>query len=97
MTAKIVFQTDRAGLYAGLVEADESPLEPGVFLIPAGAVEIPPPQGWDDEVWPRWNGAQWILVKKPRQPVAVENPLARLQAFLSANPDIAALVSARNT
>lgn len=38
-----VYQTDQNGIYLGPVEADESPLEPGVFLIPAGCIEEAPP------------------------------------------------------
>ena len=65
MSTKTVFQTDRAGHYTGTTEADESPLEPGVFLMPAGAVETAPPTTWPDEKWPRWNGTRWDLVTKP--------------------------------
>ncbi|GAB7080830.1 hypothetical protein [Megalodesulfovibrio paquesii] len=39
----IVYQLDAAGYYLGEAVADESPLEPGVWLIPAGCVETPPP------------------------------------------------------
>lgn len=39
----IVYQTDHDGVFRGPIEADESPLEPGVFLIPAGCVEEAPP------------------------------------------------------
>lgn len=39
----IVYQTDASGYFVGEVAADESPLEPGVFLIPGGCVEQAPP------------------------------------------------------
>lgn len=41
---KKVYQTNAAGVYVGTTTADESPLEPGVYLIPAGCVETPPPE-----------------------------------------------------
>jgi len=40
---KIVSQLDSLGRYVGAVEADESPREPGVFHIPGGAIDVPPP------------------------------------------------------
>lgn len=60
---KIVSQLDEQGYFVAPVEAQESPLEPGVFLIPGGAVDREPPkviepgkryrvwgQGWRGEV-----------------------------------------------
>ena len=84
------YHFDFAGLYTGTSEADESPLEPGVFLLPARATFVqppPPPTG----KWPRWNGTGWDLVNRPA-PQDAENPLAKLQAFLMANPDVASLI-----
>lgn len=43
MSEKIVSQVDEFGYLVGTTVADESPLEPGVFHIPAGAVDIEPP------------------------------------------------------
>ena len=40
---KTVSQIDAAGYFVGPVLAEESPLEPGVFLIPGGAVDKAPP------------------------------------------------------
>jgi len=42
--SKLISQLDAAGFFVGATEADTSPLEPGVFLIPAGAVDAPPPK-----------------------------------------------------
>ena len=88
---KTVYQTNRAGLLLGPVEADESPLEPGVYLLPAGAVETPPPDEWPDNQWPRWTGAAWSLVNRPRQPEQA-SAAAKLASFLANNPDVAALI-----
>ena len=92
---KTAYQTDRAGLFAGETVADESPLEPGVFLVPAGAVLVAPPSTWATDKWPRWNGTAWDLVTKPT-PANDNSPVAKLQAFLAANPDIAAILSKGN-
>ncbi|WP_339531543.1 hypothetical protein [Pseudomonas mucidolens] len=61
MNIKTVYQTNQLGLYVGTAEAEESPLEPGVFLIPGGCVETPPP-----EIPPNkgacWSNGEWSLV-----------------------------------
>ena len=61
MDTKIVFQTDRLGIYIGETEADRSPLEAGVWLIPGGCVETPPPVIPELKA-ARWNGAKWQLI-----------------------------------
>lgn len=89
------FQFDHAGLYAGTTEADESPLEPGVYLLPARCTLTPPPADVPANKWPRWNGSTWQLVNRPAPAPAAEpeDPVAKLQAFLTQNPDVAALLS----
>jgi hypothetical protein len=42
MQTKTVFQLDEDGFLIGVAVADESPLEEGVFLLPAGCVEVEP-------------------------------------------------------
>ncbi|PWE46184.1 hypothetical protein C9I50_00435 [Pseudomonas prosekii] len=61
MKKKIVFQTNQLGLFTGKAEADESPLEPGVFLIPGGCVETPPPAIPDNKA-ACWSNDKWVLV-----------------------------------
>lgn len=91
MKTKPAYQTDPAGLYCGETVADESPLEPGVYLVPAGAVLVAPPESWPDDKWPRWNGSAWALVTRPK-PANDNTPAEKLAAFLAANPDVAALI-----
>lgn len=82
---------DGAGFYVSTDQADPSPLEPGKFLIPARAVTISPPETWPENQWPRWNGAAWVLVRKPAAPAA-QDPVEKLRAFLAANPDVGDLL-----
>lgn len=58
-----VYQTNiHTGEYVGPIEADESPLEPGVFLIPAGAYEDKPPRKKKGHSIYREAG-KWVHVK----------------------------------
>ena len=58
---KTVYQTSPLGLFTGTAEADKSPLEPGVFLIPGGCVETAPPSIPEHKA-AHWNGQAWSLV-----------------------------------
>lgn len=91
MTTKPVYQITRAGLYSGETLADESPLEPGVWLMPAGTIDTAPPATWADDQWPRWNGSTWELIIKPAI-ATPPSPVEKLADFLAANPDVAALI-----
>jgi hypothetical protein len=48
-------------VYLGSSDADESPLEPGVFLIPAYATELEPPECDESEV-PVFDGSSWSII-----------------------------------
>ena len=85
------YQFDRAGLFVGTTEADESPLEPGVYLLPARCTFTQPPANVPSDQWPRWNGSAWQLVNRP-QPAPQPDPVAKLRDFLTANPDVAAIL-----
>lgn len=61
MLTKTVYQTNHLGLYVGPAIADESPLEPGVFLVPGGCVEIAPPQAPEHKI-ACWDGGRWQLL-----------------------------------
>jgi len=61
MQTKIVYQTDHLGIFTGTTQADPSPLEPDVWLIPGGCVEEAPPMSGPHQV-PRWDGHRWQLI-----------------------------------
>ena len=86
-----IYHHDSAGFYQGRGEAHASPREPGKFLIPARAVTTAPPDEWGTHEWPRWNGAAWIIVRRPVR-AEPETSIDKLRTFLNANPDVAALL-----
>ena len=68
MTMKQVIQLDASGYIIGTSVADESPLEPGVFLIPARCVDATMPSIPAGQR-AKWSGAQFVL-----EPVPVDTP-----------------------
>ena len=94
MNQKQVYQTNYSGLFIGETFADESPLEPGIFHIPAGCVELAPPSEWPNDQWPRWNGFKWDLIHKP-QVQQETSPEEKLAEFLAQNPDVMSLINAK--
>lgn len=70
MNHKIVYQLDEAGYFIGETEADESPLEPGVYLVPGGCVENPPPKIKKEGQLQRFVNDRWKLEDKPKEPEA---------------------------
>jgi hypothetical protein len=64
MTEKIVSQLDAAGYFVAGVVADESPLEPGVFLLPGGSIDVAPPTIPEGKV-ALWQGESWAFVNPP--------------------------------
>ena len=61
---RTVYQTDRDGVYVGETVAFESPLEKGVFMIPAGCVETAPP-ATTEQTRARWTAKGWVVEPKP--------------------------------
>lgn len=90
MTTKTVYQCDASGWYLGQTEAHESPLEPGVFHIPAGCVDVEPPDA-DAPARLRWVAGSWV--QQVPQAAAEQSPVDLLAAFLAANPAVASLVN----
>jgi hypothetical protein len=54
----------KTGVFIGIDFAQESPLEPGVFLLPAGATFVEPPQVSDGQQ-AIWNGNSWEVQDIP--------------------------------
>lgn len=96
MKTKTVYQYDVAGRYLGEAEADESPLEPGVYHLPARTTEQAPPprETWPEGAWPRWIGAGWAMTgsSKLQQSAPEADPLEKLARFLQENPDVLAVM-----
>lgn len=61
---KQVSQLDENGFLVGVVVADESPLEPGVFLIPSDCVDMLAPNLQNDQR-ARWTGNTWEVERMP--------------------------------
>jgi hypothetical protein len=66
------------GIFYSEGVADESPLEPSVFLIPAYATTVTPPEVADPEVAVFRNGAWSVEVLPPPEPPAVLTPAEKL-------------------
>lgn len=80
---KVVYQLNRAGVFVGTTLADPSPMEPGVFLIPAGCVEQAPPEHIDGLVRV-WRGNLWSYVNKALEPKEADTPLPTLPEIKAA-------------
>jgi len=83
---KTVSQLNAQGYFTGPVIADESPLEPGVYLIPGGAIDVPPPTVPVGKVALR-QGSSWVFVLPPESPeetppvAGVPQSVTRFQAL----------------
>lgn len=75
---KIHHYNPETGEYLGEGRADESPLEPGVFLIPAHATEIAPPKAQAGKVR-AFEGGAWVQRLIPVPPPPPEPTPAELK------------------
>lgn len=65
---KLVYRFDEDGYFSDICVVQESPLEPGVWLIPKNATTVAPSQ--DPAFFDKWDAAAgaWIQEKKPTSP-----------------------------
>lgn len=70
---KIVSQLDADGYFVGEAIAHESPLEPGVYLIPAGAVDRAPPKTEPGRRYRLWSDG-WRGEAVPAPPAPPPEP-----------------------
>ncbi|WMD23110.1 tail fiber assembly protein [Achromobacter seleniivolatilans] len=63
---KLVSQLDASGWFVGQVKADPSPLEPGVYLLPGGSVDIPPPEALRQDKRYLFQDGGWLEEDAPQ-------------------------------
>ena len=80
--SKTVYQFDNNGIYLHPTEADESPLEPGVYLYPKNTTSVEPPDCEYNEI-PIWNGKKWII-----ESIQEPHPVDILVDFLCLYPNV---------
>ena len=72
---KQVIQLDDNGYFTGLTVADLSPLEAGVYLMPAGTVDAEAPTITDSQC-AKWDGSAWSVEDIPvEEPAPEPEPL----------------------
>lgn len=74
MKHKTVSQLDAAGYFVGETIAHESPLEPGKFLIPGGAIDREPPQAIEPGKRYRPAAKGWEAEDIPETPATKPEP-----------------------
>lgn len=75
---KTVYRYDENGYYLGTDRAFESPLEQGVFHIPAYCTEAEPPAE-KDGFKRKWNNSAWEYEEIPKEPEPPEPTLEELK------------------
>ncbi|MBP0634919.1 hypothetical protein [Cupriavidus sp. AcVe19-6a] len=80
---KTVYQLTESGFFGGMTQAIESPREPGVYLLPAGSIEVAPPPETPAEgfAW-FWTGEAWEqreLPKSPAELAKLNEPIPQLR------------------
>lgn len=103
---KTVSQLNAQGYFTGPVIADESPLEPGVYLIPGGAIDVTPPNVPQGKVALR-QGSSWVFVtpQEPETPPPIDGvpqSVTRFQALAALHlaghlPAVEAIMAAPET
>ena len=86
---KNVIQLDDQGYLVGLTQADESPLEPGVYLMPAGTIDVAAPIVPEGQC-ARWSQDQWIFELLP-EIVAAQAQVVQDEQIESLNRQVSLL------
>jgi hypothetical protein len=73
---KQVIQLDSDGYFIGFATADESPLEPGVLLIPSGCIEASSPVIPEGQR-AKWEGA-WLFEDIPQPELKKETEIEQV-------------------
>lgn len=73
MNQKQVCQLDFDGYFMGVTVADESPLEPGVFLMPARTIDVAPP-AIPEGKRAKWDGSWSFDDIPPAEPESTIKP-----------------------
>lgn len=67
-----VYNYSENGVYTGYDVAQESPMEPGKYLIPRNSTTVEPPAfGPDQQAF--WNGSSWEIQNKPQPTPTLDN------------------------
>ncbi len=77
MKTKNVLQLDEQGYFLHITVADESPLEPGVFLFPRGTIDAQAPVISEGFRY-KWNGSSFdaeAIPQAPTEPSKTEDEL----------------------
>jgi hypothetical protein len=90
MMTKTVYQTDSLGFLVGTTEAEESPQDQGVFLIPRNCKETPPPEP-EHQRWPAWINGSWDTVPDFRGTVAYRIDNGQLEIITELGKTLAEL------
>jgi hypothetical protein len=90
---KLVYLFDANGIYTGIYSAQQSPLEPGIFIVPELSTDIAPPGAAG--TWPVFKSGAWINTPDHRgethydtngDPVVIEYLGPVLPALLATPP-----------
>jgi len=101
MKTKQVIQLDADGYFKGLTIAEESPLEPGVWLMPGRTLDVAVPTIPDNHK-AKWQNGQWvfeeIVVESEPEPELPSEPdtydWKRLKAYPTIGDQLDALFKA---
>ncbi len=68
---RIFHYKEETGEFLGSSDALESPLEQGVFLVPAHATQIEPPNQLENHTL-NFNGVEWLYLPIPEPVITID-------------------------